>query len=53
MIGGMLLDIDTTALLVVAIGTNPVNTVLMGITLAGVAAQSVWFVHRRKKSENS
>ncbi len=48
MIGGWLLDIDTTALLVASIGTNPVITTLMGITIAGVAGQAVWFVHRRK-----
>ena len=49
MIGGWLLDIDTTALLVASIGTNPVITTLMGITIAGVAGQAVWFVHKRKK----
>ena len=51
MIGGVLMDIDTTALLVGAIGTNPVITGLVAITLAGVAGQAVWFVHRRKKSK--
>ena len=49
MIGGELLDINTVSLLVGAIGTNPVITALIGITLAGVAGQVVWFVHRRKK----
>jgi len=53
MIGGELLDINTVSLLVGAIGTNPVITGLVAITLAGVAGQAVWFVHRRKKSENS
>jgi len=53
MIGGVLLDIDTVPLLVAAIGTNPIITALVGITLAGVAGQAVWFVHRRKKSKNS
>jgi len=53
MIGGWLLDIDTTALLVASIGTNPVITGLVGITLAGITGQAVWFVHRRRKSENS
>jgi len=49
MIGGALMDIDTISLLVGAIGTNPVITGLVGITIAGVAGQAVWFVHRRKK----
>lgn len=49
MIGGTLLDIDTTALLVASIGTNPVLTGLVGITLAGVMGQVAWFVHKRKK----
>ena len=35
-----------------AIGVNPVITGLVGITLAGVAAQAIWFVNSRKKSEN-
>jgi len=49
MIGGDLLDINTLPLLVGAIGVNPVITGLVGITIAGVAGQAVWFVHRRKK----
>jgi len=53
MIGGVLLDIDTTSLLVASIGTNPVITGLFAVTVAGVIGQAVWFVHRRKKSENS
>jgi len=53
MIGGELLDINTVSLLVASIGVNPVITGLIGITLAGVAGQAVWFVHRRRKSENS
>ena len=53
MVGGVLLDIDTTTLLVASIGTNPVITGLVAITIAGVAVQAVWFVHRRRKSENS
>jgi len=53
MIGGTLLDINTVSLLVASIGTNPIITALVGITLAGVAGQAVWFVHRRKKSKNS
>jgi len=52
-VGGELLDIDTLPLLVAAIGTNPVITALVGITVAGVAGQAIWFVHRRKKSKNS
>ncbi len=53
MIGGALLDINTVSLLVASIGTNPIITGLVGITIAGVAGQAVWFVHRRKKSKNS
>ncbi len=49
MIGGALLEINTLPLLVGAIGTNPIITGLVGITIAGVAGQAVWFVHRRKK----
>ena len=49
MIGGALLGIDTTSLLVASIGTNPVITALVGITIAGVAGQAAWFVHKRKK----
>jgi len=49
MIGGELLDINTLPLLVSAIGVNPIITALVGITIAGVAGQAVWFVHRRKK----
>ena len=52
-IGGNILEIDNYALFVAAIGTNPIITGLIGITLAGVAGQAVWFVHRRKNSENS
>jgi len=49
MVGGELLDINTVSLLVGAIGTNPIITALVGITIAGVAGQAVWFVHRRRK----
>ena len=48
-VGGELLEINTVSLLVAAIGTNPIITALVGITIAGVAGQAVWFVHRRKK----
>ncbi len=49
-IGGNILEIDNYALFVAAVGTNPVITGLVGITLAGVAGQALWFVHRRKNS---
>ena len=49
MIGGALLEINSVSLLVGAIGVNPIITGLVGITIAGVAGQTVWFVHRRKK----
>jgi len=52
-IGGYLIDIDNASLFVAVIGTNPVLTGLVGITLAGVAGPAVWFVHRKKNSENS
>lgn len=47
-VGGELLEINTVSLLVAAIGTNPVITALVGITIAGVAGQAVWFIHKRK-----
>ena len=53
LVGGYLIDIDNASLFVAVIGTTPVLTGLVGITLAGVAGQAVWFIHRRKKSENS
>ena len=49
MIGGVLLSIDKTALLVGAIGTDPVITGLVALTMAGIAGQTAWFIHRRKK----
>lgn len=49
-VGGNILEIDNYALFVAAIGINPVITALVGITLAGVAGQALWFVHRRKNS---
>jgi len=52
-VGGYLIDINSASLFVAAIGVNPVITGLVGITIAGVAGQAVWFVHRRRKSENS
>jgi len=48
-VGGELLEINTVSLLVGAIGTNPVITGLVGITLAGIVGQAVWFIHKRKK----
>jgi hypothetical protein len=50
-IGGYLIDIDNTSLFVAAIGINPVITGLVGITIAGITGQVIWFVYRRKKSE--
>ena len=53
LIGGTLLETNTLPLLVGAIGTNPIITGLVGITIAGIAGQAVWLVHRRKKSKKS
>ena len=53
MIGGELLEINTVSLLVGAIGTNPIITGLVAVTIAGVAGQAIWFVHRRKKNNSS
>ncbi len=52
-VGGYLIDIDYTPLFVAALGTSPIITGLVGITLAGVAGPTVWFVYRRKNIENS
>jgi len=49
-VGGTLLEIDTFALFVGAIGVNPVITGLVVITIAGVVGQVAWFVHRKKRS---
>jgi len=49
MVGGILLSIDTTAVLVGAIGTDPLITGLVAITMAGIAGQAAWFIHRRKR----
>ena len=49
-IGGKILEIDNYTLLVAITETNPVITGLVGITLAGIAGQALWFVHRRKNS---
>ena len=48
MIGGELLDIDTMALFVGAIGVNPVITGLVALTMGGIAAQAMWFFHQRR-----
>lgn len=48
-VGGELLDINTASLLIGAIGTNPVITGLVGITLAGIVGQAVWFIHKKRK----
>jgi hypothetical protein len=53
MIGGELLDLDTMALFIGAIGVNPVITGLVAITMGGVTAQAIWYVYSRTKSENS
>ncbi len=53
MVGGTLLELDNYALLVASIGTNPVITGLVGITLAGVAVQVAWFIHKKKNSNKS
>jgi len=50
LVGGTLLETNTLPLLVGAIGVNPIITGLVGITIAGIAGQAVWFVHRRKKN---
>jgi len=49
MVGGTLIAIDTIAVLVGAIGTDPVITGLVALTMAGVVGQAAWFIHRRKK----
>ena len=53
LVGGTLIDIDYTPLFVSALGTSSVITGIVGITLAGIAGPAVWFVYRRKNSENS
>jgi len=53
LVGGYLIDIDNASLFVAAIGTNPVISGLVGITLASIVGPAVWFVYRQKNSENS
>lgn len=50
LVGGTLIPLDTTALLVAAIGVNPVITVLVAITITGVAGQIAWIVHKKKRN---
>ena len=52
MIGGSLLEINSVSLLVGAIGTNPIITGLVGITIAGITGQAVWFIHKTKKNNS-
>lgn len=52
-IGGVLLDIDNTALFVAAIGTNPVITGLVAVTIAGVSGQAIWYLHKKQNSNKS
>jgi len=52
MVGGILLSIDTTGVLVAAIGTDPVVTGLVAITMAGISGQAAWFIHRRRKKNS-
>ena len=52
-VGGYLIDINSASLFVAAIGVNPVITGLVGITIAGITGQAVWFVHRRKRIKES
>ena len=47
-IGGEILDLDTMALFIGAIGVNPVITGLVAITMGGVAAQAIWYVNNRR-----
>ena len=50
MIGGTMLEIDNYSLLVGIIGYDPVITGLVGITIAGLAGQVAWYIHKKKKS---
>ena len=49
MVGGMLFDIDAVAVLSAAIGTDPLITGLVALTMAGVVGQAAWLIHRRKR----
>ena len=48
-VGGYFLEVDKYALIVAGIGVDPVITGLVALTIAGVAGQVAWFIHRRKK----
>ncbi len=47
-IGGYLIDIDYTSLFVATLGNNQVITSLVGVTIAGVAGPTIWFISKRK-----
>lgn len=49
-IGGKILEINNHALFTAAIDTNPVVPGLIGIALAGVAVQTAWFLHKRRRN---
>ncbi len=51
--GGEPNDIKSSLLLVASIGTNVAIYGLVGVAIAGAVGQTVWYIHRRKKSENS
>jgi len=48
-IGGTIIPVDTVSLAIAAIGIDPLITGLVALTIAGVAGQTAWFIHRRKK----
>jgi len=50
MIGGTLLEIDKFALIVAAIGIDPLITGLVALTIVGVAGQAAWIVHKKKRN---
>ena len=50
-VGGTLLEIDTVAVFVAAIGVDPLITGLIVLSMVGVAGQAAWFVHRRKNKK--
>jgi len=47
--GGEPNDIKSSLLLVASIGTNVAIFGLVGVAIAGAAAQVVWFLHKKKK----
>ncbi len=51
-VGGTLFEIDTVAVFVAAVGVNTLITGLVVLTLAGVAGQAAWLVHKRKKKKD-